>query len=504
MRAMQAAAAATALVIVATACPAADPAQRSPGERPIRGGTLRVGLAADPDGLDPHAAVRPSAWFVARAVHRGLMAFPSAADAATGARPVPDLAEAPPVRQGRSWRFTLRPDLAFRDGRALAARDVVASIDRSRATRRGVGRFFRGISATAPDARTVVIDGGGADLLWLLAQPQAAILPADTPPWGVDATQIVGAGPYKIERFEPGRRVTLVRNARWGEDDVRRAFVDRIELSVGRAGATARNAIAGGDLDLILDPGPPDQSVPAVPDQRVGIQVSSCVRYLFLNNAVAPFNSVTARRAVAMAIDRAKLPGVPEAAAPATGVLPPPVFGSSTVSLPAPNPKEAARAWKARPAVTLTVADAPRDRAEAAAIRRALARARIAVRVRTVAPALLYPDHYERGRTQMGIATWCAEWPGLAGRSALSPLVRSNASRATRLSGIRSKAIDAALSGARDAAGWRAADRAVVASAAIIPLTWPFEVSPLGARLRGWAASPMFPRGDPTALWLAR
>lgn len=469
-------------------------------------------VAADPDGLDPHAAVRPAAWFVARAVHRGLMAFPSATAGLSGTRPVPDLAAGAPARVATGWRFTLRSDVRFRDGRKITGADVAASIARLSVTKRGIGRFTAALGVADVTADSVTITGGRPDLLWLLAQPQAAIVPADTRPWGVAAASIVGAGPYSIAAFEPGRSLRLVRNLNWEArtDPVRGANVDAIEFTVGSTGATAREHVAAGRLDLILDPGPPDATLPSVPTQRVGVQNSLCVRSLFLNVDVAPFRSVRARAAVALAVDRSKLPGVPTAARQARSLLPPDVFGSSTDGALAPDPTGAKAQWRAAglagsDRLTLTVADSPRDRAEASSLRAALARAGIGVRVKVVRPALLYPDHYANpgARTQMGIATWCAEWPGLAGRSALSPLVRSGAARATRLSGVRGDQIDALLTKAADGPGWRAADLAARKAGVLIPLTWPYEVSPLSPRLRGWDSSPMFSRGDPGALWLA-
>jgi ABC-type transport system substrate-binding protein len=114
----------------------------------------------------------------------------------------------------------------------------------------------------------------------------------------------------------------------------------------------------------------------------------------------------------------------------------------------------------------------------------------------------------------MGLATWCADWPGLGGRGMLAPLVGSAgvAPRgATNYAGLASPPdLDRALAAAETepdpavaAARWREADAAAVALAAVVPIAHLAEPSLLGPRVRGWVAHPAFVRGDLTALWLA-
>lgn len=503
------------LLVTAVACPdPAEPERSTPtaqaGAR--RGGTLRVLLAGDVDSLDPHGAARPSSWFFARALHRGLFAFPDE-PVPDGARPVPDLAERVPPA-GRTLTVRLRADARFADGRRVTPGDVVASLQRLKRTGRGIARALRDVRAGALPDRRVRFTGGGADLPWILAHPQAAILPAVTPAWGrVRPQQVTGAGPYRVASYALERRIVLERNDAWrAEDDpVRPANVDRLDVRIGLSPRAMIAAVRAGRADLIADPGPPDLARPAIPPGRSSVVSAGCLRSLFLNVDVAPFGNRDARRAVAAAVRRARIPGVGSISPQALRILPPTVTGHRGEAVIEESVQGARRALRraGRPrgfTTTLVVADAARDRAEARAIRDALARARIRVRIRTVHPANLHPDHYENpgARTPMGVATWCADWPGLAGRSMLRPLAASNAPRTTRYSGMRSERVDDLLNRAGGSAGrWAAADRAVTASAAIVPLVWVNEVSLLGEQVRGFGASPMFPRGDPTALWLA-
>lgn len=506
------------------------PAPRSgtPGG-PHAGGVLRVVLAGDVDSLDPHRAARPSSWFLARALHRGLLAFPDAPFPG-GAHPAPDLAERVPAGP-RVFTFRLRDGARFGPpvSRAVRASDVRASIERLVRTGsgsvprallgiRGAGAFAAGrapriAGIETPDQRTVVIRlrRPASDLPWVLAHPQAAVLPAGTPR---APAQPAGAGPYRLSLYAPQRRITLVRNDGWTRDadPVRAAWVDRIEAEVV-AGPRAAVARVGDGADLVAEPGPLDLVPPPPERARVGRAATGCLRYLFLNADVAPFERRPVRRAVAHAVDRARFRA--PFLVPAPRILPPtdlanrraPVLGESvTRARAALRSAGLGRGF----ATTLVVGEAARDRRDARAVAEALARARIRVSIRRVPGAILYPDRYESpsARTPMGIATWCADWPGLSGRAVLGAIADPRAPRATRYSGLRAaavaRAVDEALAApARNAPhAWARADRAAVSAAGVVPLAWVGETVVLSARLRGWTGSPAFPRGDPTALWI--
>jgi ABC-type transport system substrate-binding protein len=116
-------------------------------------------------------------------------------------------------------------------------------------------------------------------------------------------------------------------------------------------------------------------------------------------------------------------------------------------------------------------------------------------------------------RVPMGIATWCADWPGRAGRSSLPPLLDGRATAArgsTNYSGFASPALDARFDAAateRDPAlvaqRWHTLDAEVTGLAAVVPLAFLSEVSTVSTRVRGLYAHPFFVRGDVTAFWLA-
>lgn len=523
-------AAAAAALLVLLACPG-EPRTSNPvpGEKPVRGGILRLAYAEDVDTLDPQRAGQPQSWTLLRGMHRGLMAFP-AAPAPEGARPVPDLAESEPTvsADGLRYEFRLKDGVAFGPpaSRPITSSDVVAGLVRINAAGSALAGYLRPVvGVSAPDERSVVITLSRPinDLLWLLALPAASAVPPGLPAVAGPAA-IPASGPYRLADeggYVAERSIHLVRNEAWKPetDRVRAAHVDEVVVTIGGTAADIAAQIVKGDADLSADAVAP---VPApTPPPRTVSSPSGCLRYLFMNTRVAPFSSQPVRAAIAAAIDRGPIVSAyGSAAVAAAGILPPTVDGHDAKrAVPAPDPAAARAALAAagQPAfsTSVVVGDRALDLAHAGAVRNSLAAAGVRVGVRSVPIANVYEDYYETAaaRVPMGIATWCADWPGRGGRGALAPLIDGRAVAArggTNYSGFASAALDAKFDAAsveRDesqAAGrWHTLDTEATALAVVVPLAFLSEVSTASARLRGLYAHPFFVRGDLTALWLA-
>jgi dipeptide transport system substrate-binding protein len=321
-------------------------------------------------------------------------------------------------------------------------------------------------------------------------------------------------------------------------DPVRGAYVDEIAVRiVGGTEQSISRAIDAQAADLSLDTPPPasetalpqsgSPSPSPSPARPPGLRAvpSGCLRYLWMNTTVTPFNDVRVRRAVAQAIDRAPIlaaAGGDTFAVPATSPLVRTLRGAPDAApTPAPSPQPSAAAAVFRSlrlargfSTTLVVGNRPVDVQQARAVVDALrAAGSFPVRITTMPIASVYVDAYEvPGRkTPMGIATWCADWPGLGGRAHLTPLLHGRSIthagnqnyamfRDAVLNGLLDAAVVAPAEGA--AAAWRAAADRVQALAPWVPLLDLNEVSKFGSRVAGFVAPPMFPRGDLTAIWL--
>lgn len=505
------------------ACPSSGPGPTlpEPRERPARGGTLRVAIADDIGVLDPQLASQPSSFALVRATQRGLMGF------GYGAEPVPrpDLADGPPQvsADGLTYAFRLREGVAFSPpaARALTAADVKAGLERMFRLRAGVRRFFLDVvgaselesgragtlaGVTARDARTLEIRlrRPANDLLWMLAHPAASAVPAElggpAPPQRLSAS-----GPYRAVEVRAGRSTRLVRNTAWkaDADPIRPAYVDEIIATVG---ATSDADVVGEDLA-----GPAGSHAERFPN--------GCLLYLFLNTAVPPLGDVRVRGEIARSIDRGAVLAAVRAAGSAfagdvaSGILPPTVAGSGA----RPPDRSPARiaGFRVEMGWERTGGDAAADGRAAQAVTRQLARIGVTVRPLAVPGGISVYDLYESParRVPMGIARWCSDWGGRAGRSALGALLdgrrvaaRGNTNYALANDGVLNRLLDAATAEqdpARIAPAWESADRRALTLAAVVPIAWLQETAPISSRVRGFRPDPLLARGDPTSLWLS-
>ncbi|MEO8217945.1 MAG: BREX system ATP-binding domain-containing protein, partial [Acidobacteriota bacterium] len=149
-----------------------------------------------------------------------------------GARVQPWLASEITTEQGgRRYRIRLREDIRFHDGRRLTARDVRYSLERlfsmqessarwfytsvkgSAALMNGTTRELEGLQILSPFELTIDLDRPFSVFLTLLSYPAASIVPEGTETLGASWNEgCVGTGPFRVVRFEPGRRLEVERN----------------------------------------------------------------------------------------------------------------------------------------------------------------------------------------------------------------------------------------------------------------------------------------------------
>jgi ABC-type transport system substrate-binding protein len=319
----------------ATAIPAASAAAGAPRS----GGRLRL-PGGEPQTLDP-ALVRDvaSAEYLYE-VYNGLVTL------SDDLRVVPDLAAgwvSDPA--GTAYTFTLRTGVVFHDGRPVTADDVVYSLTRAcspelaspvAATYLGdivgcldhqAGRAAGVAGLAAPDPATVVlrIDAPKQYFLAKLTYPTAFVVDRRQAEADGDwATRPNGTGPFRLDSYEPERRLVLARNDRFYRGP---PYLNAVEFDLTPTDVLARyengelDAVPVGATDLarVTDPLNP------LSRELVRGQGSLDVSYIALNAAVPPFDDVHVRRALNFALDKARLARVvlQGAVAPADWILPP-------------------------------------------------------------------------------------------------------------------------------------------------------------------------------------
>lgn len=172
---------------------------------------LRIGIASDPDVLDPTLSRSVAARQVFAALCDKLV------DIDAGLRFVPQLATAWAWEdEGRALRLTLRPGVVFHDGAAMDAAAVVAGLrrhlDTPGSTRRGELGPVREVEATGPLEVTIRLETPFAPLLAALSDRAGMMVsPRAGKPGEEFAREPACAGPFRLTRRVAQDRIELER-----------------------------------------------------------------------------------------------------------------------------------------------------------------------------------------------------------------------------------------------------------------------------------------------------
>jgi peptide/nickel transport system substrate-binding protein len=282
-------AAAGAVAVLASACSAAAPAARE------QSGPLQVAGQFEVHSLDPATA---GGTFTRLQVAETLV------DADSDGVLQPGLASSwQASADQRTWTFDLAPEAMFHDGTPVTAGQVVASLDKARGT--------EGTPLTEIPWRSVSADGQAlrielseafASLPAVLAHTSAQVLAASSYAADGSVKQVVGSGPYRVERVQIPSAVDLVAAEQWRGNA---PAIQRIAYQVvGRAEARALSAESGQvDITFGMDP----TSLTRLKGKR-GLKIESATvpRTILLKaNAEHPaLEDVRVRRAISLALDR--------------------------------------------------------------------------------------------------------------------------------------------------------------------------------------------------------
>jgi peptide/nickel transport system substrate-binding protein len=531
----------------------------------VRGGTLQIINGTDVDFLDTADAYSPVSWALERAYARQLYSYESTTDATRAATPVPDLAAAAPTisADGLTYTFKLRDGVRWAPpvSRDLVAGDFVYALKRMFDPKtpssgqpyallvkgadefaKGKAKEISGMRAVDDHTLEITLAKPAGDFLSVLALGFFAPVPEEAAGKyrvGSDYSQhVVGLGPYTLDKYVPGKSIAFARNANWSAatDPLRKAWVDRIEVTLGLDEQPAQQRIERGDGDLSLNLEPPVSRLGAVSadpklSKRFASHVNGCVEYIPLNvNAAAgPTSNLKVRQAINYALDKQALlrtRGGPLGGEIGGTILPPTEFGYHHYDL-YPSPNQQGDVAKARQLLAeagypnglkLSYVGSTTGRGPAftTALQASLARAGISLKIKgfegfsVYYDSLLFPS--KRLEHQIGDAEWCPDYPGDGARSFFSLLFDGRAILPSGNNNMAeynvpevNDAIDAALAerdATKRAALWGALDERIMRDAPWAPWAYAKSTAFWSSRVRNWTYSPWTHNPDVTNLWL--
>lgn len=312
-------------------------------------GTLVLATKADPSTLDPARAYDTTSIRFVRVLYNGLVDYDEKS------RIIPAVAQSWKISpDGRTYTFTLRPNVRFHSGLPVTAEDVRFSAERilDPETASDGLSFFQIIEGAtawgeqdesrrrASHVSGITVDGP-REISFRLTRPDATFLNVLALPFGFIVPRATvlqqekenkllsenpdGCGPFKLVRWTHDAKIELAKNDDYYLPGLPK--VGRISVSIGGDETLEQMRFELGQLDVASDIPPPDFArVMRSPHWRPRVQHAPMmdVRYLCMNNEMAPFTDLRVRRAFNYAINKERLIQVLSGrVSPARGILPP-------------------------------------------------------------------------------------------------------------------------------------------------------------------------------------
>jgi peptide/nickel transport system substrate-binding protein len=415
-----------------------------------QGGTLTMLSSGDVDNnLDPGYSYYQYDFILDNDLHRTLYRYKPA----DTTKPSPDLAEGEAqisnggktitikIKKGVKFSPPVNREVTTADVKYAMERDFLPQVGNGYANSywpdiigakdmaSGKAKEIKGI--TTPDKYTlkVELDRAVAPIvIGAMALPGTAPVPKeyaakfDKGKKSDYGPHLVTTGPYmvqndasgKVTGYQPGRRITIVRNPNWDKStDWRPAYLDKIVVeegtdpTVGNRKVLAGQSMIGNPVDLAPTPDFLKANLSgSKKDQLVPSPYTGRTRWVALNTTKKPFDDVNVRKAVFAGLDRQAMElafGGTAVGQVATHIIPPGIagfeegggkagFGYDYVKNPAGDPAVAASYLKkagfssgkySGPAITMVADNAGNQKAAATVVLTSLQKLGFKVNFRT-------------------------------------------------------------------------------------------------------------------------
>lgn len=227
------------------------------------------------------------------------------------------------VKDPTTLVFHLRKDVKFHNGDPMTSADVKYSLDRARGPEgSSIHQYSQLVdNVETPDDYTVIIHlkEPNTPFLMILTHPWASVLSKRAVEEKGEAYGMnpVGTGPYKLESWKKGDRITLVRNEDyWGE----KPNIEKIVMRSVPESNSRTIALESGDVDIAFEISPVDiKRLEDNPNINVTRDFTSSTTYLGINTSKEKLKDKKVRQALWHALD---VPTIHEAAWHGVGSVP--------------------------------------------------------------------------------------------------------------------------------------------------------------------------------------
>lgn len=273
---------------------------------PKQGGTIVVGISADPQSFNPNAKADDILFDIGQNIFSRLIKLNNNQEI------VPDLAETYTVSDdGKEITFNLRKDVKWHDGEPFTSKDVKWTFDQIIKENGQIKSNLASVkSIETPDDYTVIfkLTQNDSDLLSYLGWYGCMIMPAhiyEGTDWLTNPANKapIGTGPFKFVEYNSGVNVVLERN-----DDYfgQVPYLDKVIYSIIPDSNTALQAFYNGELD-ILGVNPPLSEITNLesnPEISVELQQWPARYQVAFNVEDGKFADIRLRQAVAYGLDK--------------------------------------------------------------------------------------------------------------------------------------------------------------------------------------------------------
>lgn len=264
---------------------------------------LKFGLSTYVANLDPFIDQGTAAGNISLALHRGLTGY----DANGKLRPA--LAESWELEGPRTYKFQIRRNTRFHNGKTVTAKDVQASLDWVRDPQSSSAFLDRmqdidRIETLDSYTVRVVLKRPNAAFLQYLAEPQVPIVPKSTV--SKQSDEPIGAGPFTLHSAQKGTEIRVKKFDKYYEDGL--PHLDDLRFIIYEDSDLRTTALLSGDVHVIdYVPWESFDSVKEKQELTLDTTTKGPFMYLVFNVEDGPFSATQVRQAVAYGINRKEI-----------------------------------------------------------------------------------------------------------------------------------------------------------------------------------------------------